>query len=242
MWKQANIYTHIYNAEFPSCMHHRMQQFGRVDCNWSELLDSSYAGEHEVCEVFNVRRSRHDAMQVRSQTFVMQHFTQQFQQRKHLHFTITEFCTSCYRTIANQKNHQCFQAQLSSLKSQLKLLHLILSSIQLVHTEIGKPYKTINMTNCGVQKEQDKDDAHIIIFKNHSQIANLLHKFHHLFGANKPVQMSKIKSLADMEKNYSKYQSCECQTSRKDQKSIGQRIDEARLLIEEFSTCCRLVV
>ena len=61
-------------------------------------------------------------MQVRSQTFVMQHFTQQFQQRKHLHFTITEFCTSCYRTIANQKKPPVFSSPAIQFKKSIKVV------------------------------------------------------------------------------------------------------------------------
>ena len=65
-----------------------------------------------------------------------------------------------------------------------------------------KDRKLIKVTNCRVLKEHDKDDAHIFL-NNHSQIANLLRKFHildHPYAGNKPIRISEIRCLSDMSK------------------------------------------
>ena len=66
-----------------------------------------------------------------------------------------------------------------------------------------KDQKAINLMNCRVQQQKKEETQPQIFLNNHSQIANLPRKIHvpeHLLPANKAIQMSEIKSLADMVK------------------------------------------
>ena len=97
------------------------------------------------------------------------------------------------------KSCKYFQAQLSNgTKSNCTKSIKVIAFNPSLHSFVDssfKGWKAVKVTNCRVLKEQDRGDAHIFL-NNHSQIANLPHKFHipdHFYAASRLVQILAIK-------------------------------------------------
>ena len=100
-------------------------------------------------------------------------------------------------------------------------------------------WKAVKVTNCRVLKEQDRGDVHIFL-NNHSQIANLLHKFQipdHFYAASRPVRISAIESLSDM----AKVKVVNVESLKKIKAHFGKEILKQDYPVGYSSACCNQV-
>ena len=106
-----------------------------------------------------------------------------------------------------------------------------------------KDRKAIKLTNCRVQKELTKPDPEIFL-NNHSQIAKSPREIHvpdHLLPANGAIQMSEIKSVADMAKITAQIKVVNVQHPTKIRTQLGKELLKQDCLVADSSACCRLV-
>ena len=133
-------------------------------------------------------------------------------------------------------NCHYFQAQLSE---SIKVILFDPSLRQSMDTS-QKDQKAINLMNCRVQQQKKEETQPQIFLNNHSQIANLPRKIHvpeHLLPANKAIQMSEIKSLADMAKVSVQIKVVNVEHPTEIRTQLGKELPKWDCLVADSSAC-----
>ena len=139
-------------------------------------------------------------------------------------------------------NRHYFQAQLSDGTKSIEVVSFDPSLRPSMDTS-QKDRKAIKLTNCRVQKELTKPDPEIFL-NNHSQITKSPCEIHvpdHLLPANGAIQMSEIKSVADMAKITAQIKVVNVEHPTKIRTQLGKELLKQDCLVADSSARCRLV-